>query len=305
MPVEQTRPLSLDARFSRRSFLQKSALLAGVGAMGMALGGSVANLLAADAPAAAGDEFGGLHLGIQSYSLRDRPFDKMLDAMKNDLKLHFIEAYPNHLTGRSPTQIKDMLAAADVAMTSYGVVGFKKDEAANRKLFEIAKTYNLKTLSANPDDNKETLDNLDKLTEEYGVPIAIHPHGPGSIWPTAEKLKTAFEGRSNRIGLCADTGHLIRSGEDPLKVIQMFKDRVHSLHLKDFKKTEKAGKVSWEDVPAGDATLDVDGIIKYLMAEKWKGHIYIEYEGKNPVESVAKSVARVKEAVKKARGKGE
>lgn len=284
---------------SRRSFLKWSAALAGAALVGPS---GAARLLAADAA----DEFGGLKLGIQSYSLRDRSFERCLAAMKDELKLKYVEVFPNHLAPPlTPPAVKQLLAAADVHFTSYGVVGFKKDEASNRKLFEIAKTYSLKTLSADPDDNKETFDNLEKLTEEYGVPIAIHPHGPGHKWGKVEQLKKAFDGRSTRIGLCADTGHLIRSGEDPLKVIQLFKDRTHSLHLKDFKKLDtkdKQGNPNWEDVPAGTANLDVDAIVKYLIQEKWQGHIYIEYEGGKPVEKVAESVARVKAAVKKAVG---
>ncbi len=280
---------------SRRSFLKMSAAFAGVA---MVMGPAGRNLFAADADTA---EYGGLHLGLQSYSLREiRAFGDMLEAVKTQLKLKFIEVYPNHLTGLSPAQIKEKLAAAGVAMTSYGVVKFKKDEKENRPLFEIAKTYDLKTLSCDPDDDKETFDNLEKLTQEYGVSIAIHPHGPTHKWGKVEQLKKAFNGRGTRIGLCADTGHLIRAGEDPLKVIQEFKDRTHSLHLKDFKKIEKNGKPDWEDVPAGTANLDVDGIVKYLIKEKWKGYIYIEYEGGKPIEAVQQSIARVKEAAKKA-----
>jgi inosose dehydratase len=284
-----------NAASSRRSFLKWSAAFAGAAMFG---GPAARQLLAADN---AGD-YGGLNMGIQSYSLRDRPYDKMLAAMKDDFKLQYVEIYPGHVTGMSPAQAMEKAKVAGVNITSYGVVPFKKDEAANRKHFETAKTYGLKTLSCNPDDNKDVLDQLDKLTEEFGVPIAIHPHGPGSTWPTAEKLKTAFEGRSTRIGLCADTGHLIRAGEDPLKVITQFIDRTHSLHLKDFKKIEKNGKPDWEDVPAGTANLDVDGIVKYLIDQKWKGHIYIEYEGGKPIEAIQQSLARVKEAAKKAKG---
>jgi sugar phosphate isomerase/epimerase len=277
---------------SRRSFLKYSAAFAGAA---MVMGPAARRLLAAD-----NAEYGGLRMGIQSYSLRDRSFDKMLEAMQNDFKCHVVEIYPQHVTGLSPKQAMDKAAAANVTITSYGVVAFTKDNDKNRKQFDIAKAYNLKTLSCNPDDNKETFDSLEKLTEEYDVPIAIHPHGPGSTWPTAEKLRKAFDGRSKRIGLCADTGHLIRSGEDPLKVIQEFKDRTYSLHLKDFKKTQKNGKDNWEDVPAGTANLDVDAIVKYLIKEKWSGNIYIEYEGGNPVEAVKQSLERVKEAAKKA-----
>jgi len=277
---------------SRRSFLKLSAAAA---AVAMIAGPAARQLLAAE-----GDEYGGLNMGIQSYSLRDRSYDKMLEAMKNDFKLHFVEVYPNHVTGLSPKQAMEKAKAADVTITSYGVVGFGKDEKKNRAQFDIAKAYSLKTLSCNPDDNKDVLDMVDKLATEYNVPVAIHPHGPGSTWPTAEKLKKAFDGRSTNVGLCADTGHLIRAGEDPLKVIQQFIDRTHSLHLKDFKKIEKNGKSDWEDVPAGTANLDVDAIVKYLIGQKWKGHIYIEYEGGKPVEAVQQSLETVKKAAKKA-----
>lgn len=280
-----------DSRFSmdRRSFLKwTAAAVAGATVVGRA-----GSLLAAE-----DDIYGGLKVGIQSYSLRDRALDKCLDAMKNDLKLHYIECYPNHLAARSPKQIKELMEAAGVNFTSYGVVPFKKEEKQQRQMFEIAKTYGLKTLSADPDDNKETFDLLEKLTEEYGVSIAIHPHGPGHKWGKSTQLAKAFEGRSTRIGLCADTGHIIRSGEDPLKVIQQFGDRTHSLHLKDFKKLDGN---KWEDVPAGTANLDVDAMIKHLITSKFAGHIYVEYEGKDPVASIQKSTARVAEAVKKAK----
>ena len=283
---------------SRRSFLKRSAAFAGALAVGRPLARAA---LAADA--AGSGEFGGLKMGLQSYSLRDRPFDKMLEAMKNDLKLHYVECYPAHLAGRTPPQIKEMLAAANVNMTSYGVIPFKKDEKANRAMFEIAKTYGLKTLACDPADDKETFDSLEKLTEEYGVPVAIHPHGPGHKWGKVEQLNRAFGGRSNRIGLCADTGHLIRAGEDPVKVCEMYKDRLHSLHLKDFKKLDekdKQGNPKWEDVPAGTASLDVDGLVKLLVGQKFAGHVYIEYEGKEPVQAIQQSLARVREAAKNA-----
>lgn len=278
------------APLGRRSFLKLS-----LGAAGAAIAGALPGRLLADAAAA--DPYGGLKMGIQSYSLRDRPFDKMLEAMKNDLKLKYVECYPAHLAGRTPPQIMKMLEEAGVKMVSYGVVGFGKDEKKNRDLFEIAKTYGLQNLSCNPSTEPAVLEQIDKLAEEYNITLAIHPHGPGSTWPTADVLAKGFAGRSPRLGLCADTGHLIRSGEDPLKVCKQFKDRLHALHLKDFKKLDN-GK--WEDVPAGTANLDVPALVKFLLEEKFTKPIFIEYEGKQPVESIQKSLAAVADAVKKA-----
>ncbi len=277
----------MNTRLDRRSFLKLSAGFAGAAI-------AAPRVLLADT----GDRYGGLKMGIQSYSLRDRPFDKMLDAMKNDLKLSYVECYPAHLAGRTPPQIIKMLEEAGVKMASYGVIGFNKDEKSNRALFEIAKTYSLTNLSCNPSKDPAVLEQIDKLAEEYNITLAIHPHGPGSTWPTAEVLAKGFEGRSTRLGLCADTGHLIRAGEDPLKVCKQFKDRLHALHLKDFKKLE--GNNKWEDVPAGTANLDVNGLVKFLLEEKYSKPIFIEYEGKDPVASIQKSLDAVAAAVKKA-----
>ena len=124
------------------------------------------------------DAYGGLRMGIQSYTLRDRSFEKMLEAMQNDLKLHVVELFPNHVAAMSPTQVKEKLAAHDVKALSYGVIPFTKDADANRKMFELAKTYGMTNLSCDPD--KDAFDSLDKLTDEYNVTCAIHPHGPGT-----------------------------------------------------------------------------------------------------------------------------
>lgn len=282
---------------SRRNFLKFGA----AAFAGATLGGpNLAKLLAADAAADA-SQYGGLVMGIQSYSLRDRSFDKMLEAMKNDLKLHAVEIFPGHLAGTTPPQAMEKLKAHDVVPMSYGVIPFGKDEKANRKHFDLAKTFGLKSLSCDPDDSPETFASLEKLTEEYGIPVGIHPHGPGHKWGSKAQLDKAFEGRSNRIGLCADTGHLIRSGEDPVKICEAYKDRLHELHLKDFAKTEKDGKTDWKDVPASEGSLDVDALVKLLMGMNFKGGVFIEYEGNEPVAAIQKSLARVAEAVKKAK----
>lgn len=74
---------------------------------------------------------------------------------------------------------------------------------------------------------------------------------------------------------------------------------MYAMHLKDFKKDDK-GK--WEDCVLGDGLLDVNAIIKYLIDNKFTGALSIEYEGGDPVKSVQKSLDRIKEAVKKAKG---
>ena len=242
-------------------------------------------------------------MGLQSYTLRDRSFDKMLEAMQNDLKLHYVELFSAHLAGISPPQALEKIEAHDVTALSYGVVSFKKDEKANRVQFDLAKSLGLKNLSCDPDP--DSFHSLDKLTEEYKITVAIHPHGPGHRWAKIDTIEKAIKDHSKMIGLCADTGHLIRAGEDPLKAVETFKDRLYAIHLKDFKKTDSGG---WEDVPATEGSLDVNALVKFLLDRKYEGGVFIEYEGQrkddpqHPVKASEKSLETVRAAVKKAKG---
>jgi sugar phosphate isomerase/epimerase len=275
---------------SRRSFLK----LGGAALAAAALARTQLQGLPALAAEEHSDAYGGLKMGIQSYTLRDRSFEKMLEAMQNDLKLHFVELFPAHITGLSPTQVLEKLKAHDVKALSYGVIDFTKDHDKNKKLFDLAKSLNLQNLSCNPDP--DAFDSLDKLTDEYNITCAIHPHGPGAKWVKIDQIHDAIKDHNKKIGLCCDTGHLIRADQDPLRALEVFKDRTYALHLKDFK---KLGPDKWEDVPAGDAALDVGGVVKFLITNKSEAPVYIEYEGGNPVVSSQKSLTRVKEAVRK------
>ena len=288
---------SIDTRSnSRRSFLKLGAAALASAAMA---GGRFPDLALAAEESAKSDEFGGLKMGLQSYTLRDRSFDKMLEAMKDDLKLHYVELYPAHLIGLTHKLALEKLKAADVKMLSYGVIGFSKDESQNRKMFDLAKDLELTNLTCDPDP--DSFDVLDKLTEEYGITAAIHDHGPGHRWGKIDTIEAAIKDHSKKIGLCCDTGHFIRAGEDPLRAVEVFKDRLYEVHLKDFKKEGN----KWEDVPAGDASLNVDGLVKALLANKYSGGVLIEFEGQKkddpsyPVKASEISLGRVREAVKK------
>jgi sugar phosphate isomerase/epimerase len=280
---------------SRRSFLKLGgAALATAALARTRLGG-----LPAFAAEEHSDAYGGLKMGLQSYTLRDRTFEKMLEAMQNDLKIHYVELFTAHLfpayRGKSK-QALEKLKEHDVKALSYGVIEFTKDHDKNKEQFELAKSLSLQNLSCNPD--RDAFDSLDKLTDEYNITCAIHPHGPGAKWVKIDQIHDAIKDHNKKIGLCCDTGHLIRADEDPLRALEVFKDRTYALHLKDFK---KLGKDKWEDVPAGDATLDVDGVVKFLIANKSEAPVFIEYEGGNPVVSSLKSLDRVKQAVRKAK----
>ena len=70
----------------------------------------------------------------------------------------------------------------------------------------------------------------------------------------ADTLK-AVEGRHPFIGACVDTGHHIRSGEEPHAVIDQLGDRVISLHLKDW-------EIGGEERIIGEGSMDLAAVAK-------------------------------------------
>src|SRR5262249_46304662 len=104
------------------------------------------------------------------------------------------------------------------------------------------------------------------------------------------------------IGACLDTGHLIRSAQqpfgkklDPAEQVRVMKDRNFGMHLKDHDNTRET------DVVYGKGALDVPAVLKALREVKFKGHISIEYEAnpQEPSPDMKECVAVFKESVKK------
>ena len=273
----------LDA--SRRSFLKFGAAAAAAAALSgrlpsVALGADAAN-------------YGGLPMGIQTYTLRSLSFDKALETIANDLKLKYVEIFPGHHPGRTPQQVREMLDKHAVRAVAYGVVPFKKDVDANRKFFEVGKILGVKSLSCDPD--RDAFDTLDKQVEEYGIAAAIHPHGPGAKWVEIKQIHDAVKDHHKLIGVCNDTGHFIRANQDPVEACHVFKDRLHGVHFKDFKKSGD----KYEDCVLGDGELKVDALVKALLEMKYQGPLSLEYEGGDPVDASRKCLARVNDAAAK------
>ncbi|MDP6556485.1 MAG: sugar phosphate isomerase/epimerase [Pirellulaceae bacterium] len=250
---------------------------------------------------AADDPFGGWPIGVQSYSLRKF---NTVEAIRHiqGMGVHFAEFYSKHLaidaSADQLAETKKLLASADVTLNAHGVSGFSKDHEANRKVFAFAKRAGIKNITANPEP--DAFDSLDKLVAEYDIRICIHNHGPGALFDKIASVLDAVEGHDKRIGACVDTGHFIRSGEDPVEAVRKIKDRVFAVHLKD--DTHKGDKGS-HNVVIGKANLDVTGIFKALRDIKFPadGSISLEYESNpdNPIDDMKQCLAVARESIAK------
>lgn len=74
---------------------------------------------------------------------------------------------------------------------------------------------------------------LARACEPLGVRLAVHPHA-GSYVETRAELETLFSLTDPAaLGLCADAGHLVYGGADPVEVVEAYGPRVWYVHIKD------------------------------------------------------------------------
>ncbi len=255
------------------------------------------------AAAHADDPFGGWPIGIQSYSLRKFDLNQAVRHM-HGLGLHFVEFYSKHVpvdsTDQQLADINKLLGDADIAMSSHGVNRFNANHDANRKVFEFAKRAGLKNITANP--TPDAFESLDKLVAEFDIRICIHNHGPGSSYDKIDEVVDAVKGHDPRIGACIDTGHFIRSKEDPIEAIERLGKRVFALHIKDEEKQEKKS----HNVIIGKGFLDVVALFKTLRKVGFPadGSISLEYEANpdNPIDDIEQCLVVARDAIAKAAG---
>ena len=246
------------------------------------------------------DPYGGFPMGAQSYSLRNY---NTLEAVRHlqGMGLHFVEFFRKHLDPQATLeQIKEtkaLLAEADIMLAAHGVNNFTKDHEANRKVFEFAKRAGIRNITANP--QYDAFDSLDKLCAEYDIRIAIHNHGPGALYDTIESVASAVKGRHKWIGACVDTGHFIRSKEDPIKAVRELGPRVFGVHVKDEAKREKQS----HNVIIGSGHLDLVGLFKALRQIKFPadGALSLEYEANpaNPIDDMKQCLEAARAAIAK------
>jgi len=235
---------------------------------------------------AAGEE--NWKLGMQAYSFNRFTFFEAVDKNKA-LEMKYIECYPGQTLSKEKPDVKvdhnmsssdrklmlQKLSDSGVKLMNYGVVGLPNNEAECRKVFDFAKEMGIETIVSEPPEDAFEL--IDKLCEEYRINVAIHNHPkPSHYWDPDTVLKVC-KGRSKRIGACADTGHWMRSGVDPLGAIKKLgaAKRIISLHFKDLNEFGNRGA---HDVPWGTGAGQVRAILTELDRQQFKGVFSIEYE---------------------------
>lgn len=273
---------------------------------GLLLLGMAAMTYAAPAVAQQKEAKLGWKLGAQSYSFRLFTLTEALDKL-DSCGLHYVECYNGQKIGgdiegnmdfkmdaAKRKAILDLLKSKKKQLVAFGVVSPRGEEEW-RQMFDFAKAMGIQIITSEP--RVQDMDAVSKLADEYKIKVAIHDHPKPSHYWHPDSVLTAVQGRSKYIGACADVGHWVRSGLDPVECLQKLKGRVFSLHMKDLhEKAPKAHDVIW-----GTGVCNIEGVVKELKAQQFKGVISAEYEHNwaNSVPDITASVKNLREMIAK------
>ena len=239
----------------------------------------------------------GWQLAIHAYTFKEFPIAEAIDKTAA-LGLKYLSLSGSvNLDGQNKPRTIDLpdqdmeailkrAAAAGIKLVNIGVVQLPPDQAQSRKVFDFAKKWGIDTLVAEPEP--QALDMVEKLCQDYHIKVAIHNHPKPSHYWNPDTVLQAVKGRSPLLGACADTGHWIRSGLDPVECLKKLQGRIICLHFKDL--AQQSPRT--HDVPWGTGVADVKGTMAELKRQGFRGAFGIEYEyhWENSSPEIAQSV---------------
>jgi sugar phosphate isomerase/epimerase len=215
------------------------------------------------------------------------------------LGLHYLEAGQMKLSPAQPNvtfndsapaevrkAVKQKLADSGITLVSYGMSPISQD--IGRKAFDFAKEMGAEMILCEP-VTESKVEAIDDLCQEYKMSVAIHNHPkPWHYWNPDIVLKVC-QGRSHRIGACADTGHWLRCRLNPVECLKRLEGRIISVHFKDLNQPGPDA----HDVPWGTGVCDVRGMLAELHRQKCKAPFFVEYEyhWENSVPEIAQGIA--------------
>lgn len=228
----------------------------------------------------------GVAIGCQAYSFRLFTLTEAIEkTAASGSKV--IELYPGQKISKDNPKgfshassneernyVKEKLKDAGLIAVAYGVVGLSKNEEENRKVFEFAKDMGIRVINSEP--SADSFDTIEKFVKEYDIKVGIHNHPKRKNDPNYKHwdpnwVLEMVKNRDVRMGACADTGHWIRSGLNPVECLKILKGRVVSSHLKDLGK-------ELHDLPFGTGNADVAAILAEFKSQGMNGPVSIEYE---------------------------
>jgi len=249
----------------------------------------------------------GWNLSVQTYTFKNYSLVEAI-SMARSADLKTIEVFANHELGgglpgafevemavEQKQALRKLLRDSGIRIVALGVVN-ADSEAGWRQLFEFAHEWGVYVINVEP--APEFLPLIGRLADKFKIRVAIHNHPkPSRYWDPNVVLQSIEKAESPFVGACADIGHWIRSGLDPVKALQDLEGHVFSLHFKDLKEQSRDTR----DVHWGTGVANVEGLIRELKRQNFRGNISAEYEynWENNVVDVRQSVQNFRAVLNK------
>lgn len=235
-------------------------------------------------------------LGSQAYTFKNFTFAEALDKIES-IGLKYVEAFPGQQIGNNiegtmdydmdaatRKKVLDLLRSKGVELVAYGVVS-GRNEQDWEKLFDFARNMGVQVITSEP--KPDDLDMVNRLAGEYGVTVALHNHPKPSRYWHPDTVLESLKDREH-LKACADVGHWVRSGLDPVENLKKLEGHIASLHFKDL--NEKSRNA--HDVPWGTGISNVEAMLQELKRQNFEGIFSVEYEHNwdNSLPEIEKSV---------------
>ena len=206
------------------------------------------------------------------------------------------KGFDHHASDEMIQQVKQWCKENDILPVNYGVVTVHGPEWDT--VFAFAKKMDLYGVTSEP--AAADMDTIEQMVKKYDIHFCIHDHpkqakNPNYKFWDPNYVLSLVKDRDPRMGSCADTGHWLTSGVDPVEALKILKGRVMSSHLKD---RNQKGPVH-EDVAWGTGVGDVKGVLAELKAQNFQGNIDIEFEShmdKDPATDAPKSFPQIQQS---------
>jgi sugar phosphate isomerase/epimerase len=250
-----------------------------------------------------GSVFGGVEVGVQSYTFRAFTLERMITALTT-VGITSLELWNGHLDPTKATEadfraVKRKLDAAGISVNAY-CANFPTDAGDEHleRAFRGARLLGTRVMTSSCE--KPLLPRLDRWCEKHGVRLGLHNHWLGDSWFKGDKALNfegpadfldSLKGRSPRLGINLDIGHFSAAGHDPVAFFREHHARVFSLHVKD--RDRDAARTYRR---FGEGATPIEAVLKLARELRFGYGANIEWEldEKDPTEGVRDSFDYVK-----------
>ena len=263
--------------FSRRTFIGSgAAALAGLALMRS----STFAVEPATAPGA--DVYDGLPFGVQSYTFRDRSFREGTGCDPERPEARACRNFPDHLAGMAPAKVKELLTAADMTATGLGRRSLSaKMPTKTAKFSSLPRNSAFRTSPATPIPIPSTISTSSPKNTRSPPTFTIT--APAIAGARSTRSTTPSRTTASMIGLCNDTGHFIRAGEDPIAGMRRF-PWPHARHAPQGFQKERKRQLG--RLRLGEGGLKLQEIINLLLEFKFPVTSHLNTKAKSLWKSV-------------------